>query len=273
MSKLDGMTLLFTVGALAAIGIGCGDDDRTGDRDTGPIPIDSGPPRDVGPPVDVGPGIDAGPMMTGMCPPGMCDYDDQTGCMAGEGCYIGMMGPQCAPAGMGGDGATCMNINDCQAGFTCVVATMGMPGECHAMCCTIGSVVDCPSGQSCDTQFVDEMGTPLGVGFCSAPDTCDALMQTGCAMGEACYITNLDDGSTRCIAPDADAGDTGATCMGNQDCTAGNSCLSLDDGMTFRCFEYCNAMAGAMSGCPEGQMCNRLSMGVPNIGVCIMPMM
>jgi hypothetical protein len=266
----DGMSLALAIAALGAFAVGCGDDDRSGGRDTGPIPIDSGPPRDTGPAIDSGPGRDAGPP-TGMCPSGMCDYVAQTGCMAGEGCYIGMAGPQCAPSGMGGDGSACMNINDCQSGFTCVVEAMGMPGECHKMCCAIGSVRDCPMGQSCSTRFVDDMGTFLGVGFCSSPDSCDVLMQTGCAMGEACYVTDLDDGSVRCLTPTATAGAEGAMCEGDQDCQAGNTCLSLDMGMTFTCLKYCNAMMGATSGCAEGQMCNRLSMGVPNIGVCITP--
>ena len=271
MSKLDGMTLLFTVAALAAISVGCGDDDRDtgGDRDTGPIMmIDSGPPRDGGPPMM----IDTGPPPTGMCPDGMCDYVDQTGCMAGEGCYIGGMGPQCAPAGMGGDGATCMNINDCQAGFTCVVQTMGMPGECHKMCCAIGSVRDCPMGQTCATRFVDDMMRDLGVGFCSAPDSCDVLMQTGCEMGEGCYVTDFDDGSVMCLTPSAMAGGEDAPCEGLDECMPGFGCVSTDM-TTFTCQRFCNAMMGAMSGCAEGQTCNPLSMGVRNIGICLDPMM
>lgn len=247
-------------GAMVDSGADAGDTTDAGDvLDAG---RDGGDVADAG--TDGGEALDAGTDAGGAlgCPAGPCNLVEQTGCEAGYGCYfVPSSGgadpePMCLTAGTGGDGATCVDHADCQEGFLCA------PDDtCHAYCCG-GSDVGCPTGQVCSTTLRDSGGSPTEVGYCSAPDGCDPVEQTGCSGSEACYWSG--DGGTICTTSLEDL-DEGATCDDLNDCAAGLACHATSAGVV--CHRYCDTTDG--SRCTSTQTCTSLSLsGAPEAGIC-----
>jgi len=244
--------------------VACGDDDaRPVDGgsgvDTGTPVLPDGGGTDTGTTLPDGGGTDTGMSMGGMCPSGTCDLISNAGCDSamGEGCYWGgrEMGVVCAPAGAAAVGASCTNVNDCQEGTTCD------DNVCRKICCG-GSDANCDPGDLC-VNFADEMGS-IGFGACRTPSGCDALAQTGCAAGEACYPVG-GDGTTDCARPSMGAGTTqGASCMFLNGCVAGFFCQGPEGGG--QCSRLCDPMA-MPDPCGEGLVCGRL--GSTSLGGCI----
>jgi hypothetical protein len=259
---LRSTSLLF----LAVLAAACGDDSRPG-TDSGTVMIDGARPDapvgDSGPRPD-GPRTD-GPVGPGMCGGAVCDLLTGGGCMTGQACQLvvsmpgGMPSGMCVPSGTAGDGMPCMGATDCQEGFACVIPDGGTMGTCQHYCCPMAAGADtaCPTGQSCATTFAS-----TDVGFCSFPDDCDPLMQTGCGAGDACYLGA--GGTYRCATPAADAGGTGHPCTYVNDCLARHACI-MD-----MCVELCTIPGGTE--CDMPATCNGVT-GFETVGVCIAPAM
>lgn len=91
--------------------------------------------------------------------PADCDLIAQTGCAAMSGCYPGSAGLQCADAGMFGEGATCVYVNDCTPGMGCISPAAGGESECRAWCnMMVTDPPPCPAGYSC----TGVTGLPVG---------------------------------------------------------------------------------------------------------------
>lgn len=259
------MLRLTVLSALAGILlVACGDD---GSRpDAGPAPMDVGPPppdRDVGPPTpgeDAGKPPDAGRPMGGSCPAGACDIVAQDCSGAGEGCYWDGSAPICAPAGSAGDGEPCEGANDCREGFLCD----GGERICRAVCCD-GNHDDCPLGQMCLINLVNEDGTPTGLGFCQGCDGCDILDQSTCPGGQGCYPGTAD----MCLicVPSTMNLTEGATCSAANDCGPGFLCA----GEPAQCHKVCAMAEGAEPSCADGQTCNPVTGFPETAGICIPP--
>jgi len=246
----------------AVLVVGCGDDAADPTPDGGFMIMDSGPMAEAGPP----PMPDAGPPPTGnMCPPGACDLATGSGCAAGEACYFLSPSegepsvPVCLPAGAGMDGATCANYEECASGYFC--AASGGSGVCRKLCCAENDA-QCPSGQTCQVQITNADGMPTGVGLCRGSDSCDVLMQTGCADGEGCYPTGS---GTTCAAPTPDAGGQGDACMNANGCQPGFICAGAEGGAN-SCNQACRLPMGEPA-CGDGLVCNMLT-GITEFGVC-----
>ena len=93
--------------------------------------------------------------------PATCDVFLQD-CVSGFGCYPTGSDPEavCSPAGSGGQGNTCSQSGQCQAGFVCLVSAQG--GSCREIC-EVGGPITCPSGTVCSS--VSGTGIP-GFGAC-----------------------------------------------------------------------------------------------------------
>lgn len=169
-------------------------------------------------------GIDGGPPGS-MCPAGECDFGTNTGCAAGEGCYLGTGGaPICLDAGSTPLGGSCAVQDDCVPGMVCLGS--GDSGYCRRICCADDDSV-CGAGSSCA-----EITDVDGVGGCTL--ACNPVAQTGCFFGEACY--SLPTGA-ECAPPGA--GTQGTSCEVQNDCAAGFGCVA-DSDTTFACAEYCD---------------------------------
>ncbi len=260
------LRLTFSIALSALFVVACGDDSRSG-TDSGLVVGIDGGGRDSGPGVDSGPGMDGGGtdgMVTpGTCGGAMCDLVTGGGCMTGQACQLlaaaagEMPEGMCVPSGTLGDGAACTMATDCQEGFACVVPAGSGAGTCQHYCCPMapGANAACPTGQSCMTTFQD-----TDVGYCSFPDDCDPIAQTGCDAGEGCYLAM--GGTFACAVPAGDAGGTGHPCAFINDCMPGYACI--DD----MCAELCTRPDGTE--CDAPAVCNGVT-GFTTVGVCIAP--
>lgn len=108
---------------------------------------------------------------------------------------------------------------------------------------------------------------------CATPSNCDAVANTGCGAGEACYVTNPTDGTTDC-APmcgdgscGADEGAIGTACASTNGCVAGATCLSFDQGATYACIQHCDSTVEPTT-CAAGSSCQAIA-GAENLGLCV----
>lgn len=265
------MRKLVLLGFAGALCFGCGDDDGRPDsglRDTGPM-VDTGPLPDTGPMTDTGPLPDTGPVVDGggggMCPAGACDLITNVGCEAGEGCYFvtTMEGvppsPMCIAAGTIPEGGMCPNANDCQEGHVCILEDgPDNPGTCREVCCG-GSTASCTNpGASC----LGLAGAD-GAGYCSVPDGCGIIDQSGCEPSEMCIVVS-GDGSSSCVPSAPGGGMQDAPCD-DSPCAGGFLCLGPEGGPSF-CRRACNPM-DAM--CPAETTCANITGFPATLGGCV----
>jgi hypothetical protein len=92
--------------------------------------------------------------------------------------------------------------------------------------------------------------------------TCDPALQTGCALGTACYsdlyLSPTGDPAYYCATPGA--GVQGTSCAVDTDCAKGFWCLKYNDpnnGTEIRqCSEYCRGTTPGMNhGCSGPKLC------------------
>lgn len=96
----------------------------------------------------------------------MCDVIARTGCPTGQACYPGRMVTLCATPGTPAvaPGGTCMHLNDCGPGYSCVGPAAG-PVTCQQVCAMgtdAGPMGVCPGGMTCG----GVTGYPTGLGVC-----------------------------------------------------------------------------------------------------------
>ncbi|MEM9192266.1 MAG: hypothetical protein AAGF12_24040 [Myxococcota bacterium] len=262
-------TLRWTVLVLAGgLALGCGDDDDRGgadasvDRSVQDSTVGDTSTGDTGTDTSVPDAqVDGG--TPGMCGGGACDLITGGGCGMAMGCYFsGPMGmapaATCLPAGIVGEGQACTNSNDCAPGHDC---PMGI-GVCTKVCC-VGSDMGCPTGQTCSVQLVDGMGNQTGVGLCRFSSDCDLVAQTGCEMGQGCYL-NGPDGSRTCIESTENLTE-GTACMAANACAPGLGCIGAAGGPT-TCQKHCTI--GDDATCGATQTCSGRLQGQTMVGFC-----
>jgi hypothetical protein len=123
---------------------------------------------------------------TGACPTGMtcslqindvpgtsfcretssCTLVPQTGCPAGQACYVVPTGATCAPAGRASPGAACASANDCVPGSTCI--TTNGASSCASFCSLGGGAPACAATGTGGATCTPPPGTPpeAGTGIC-----------------------------------------------------------------------------------------------------------
>jgi hypothetical protein len=239
----------------------------SGRSDTGTP--DAGTPMDSGTPEDAGGGGSRG-----------CDPLDPEACAEGQRCQLVFEGmtqdggsfqiddvvTDCVdePETPKFEGAPCgfsdpdpgsepeTLVDDCAQGFFCVL-TDGIR-RCTTLCS--GMRVDCGQNGYC-------LGQGEGLpGLCSQASNCDAVFQTGCEEGEACYVLTGTRGQvvSDCFEPqlgDGGVGMAGDTCMFLDQCAAGFQCTPdvTDAGVTgTSCREICAAEAAMDGGVADAGM-------------------
>jgi hypothetical protein len=193
---------------------------------------------------------------------GGCDLTDTSSCppmgTTRQGCYPDMGAPACHPAGTAAAGASCTNLNDCDAGMVCLSTN-----TCERLCC---SVSDCNPGEMCNP-LGDGSGMPLpnGVGFCHRPTSCTVVPQSGCMATEACIVSAMD-GSTDCI----NAGPTaeGGSCDSSA-CMAGLGCFTMGSGTPGMCYRFCRTAMGNADCTGSGATCMGVSILGTMYGLCM----
>lgn len=196
---------------------------------------------------------------------GGCDLLDPTACpMMGttrQACYPQMGAPACAPAGSAIAGASCTNLNDCDAGFVCLSTN-----TCSQLCCAAS---DCTNpGETC-SPLGDGMGMalPNGVGFCYRPPTCTPVPNSGCPMTTQQCVVISSDGSTDCQA--TGTGAEGATCGGTSgvSCVAGTGCYGPASGPDV-CSRLCRIAMGNADCTGTATTCSNVGLGT-TYGLCM----
>jgi hypothetical protein len=259
--EMTSMRLMLVAGALALLGVGCGDDDRGpgrpdagGRRDSGSVGVDSGTPdEDSGTPDE-----DAGmPDEDG----GMPDEDGGPGCVDDDGDGYGegaeCLAPDCDDTNEDvNEGATerCNSIDDdCDGttddGFTDLgAACTAGDGECAAagvrVCTGDGSGTECdaipgtPGTESCNGLDDDCDGTADN-GFAGLGDACSAgtgaCMRTGtnvCAAGGAsvtCDAVSGTPGTETCNSMDDDCNGMTDEGLGTSTCGMGECSRTVNN--------------------------------------------
>lgn len=204
------------------------------------------------------------------CPSGVCNYQAQTGCAAGEACRPQFsatspdVNPGCEAAGAGKSGATCAAGSDCAVGYFCAADKL-----CHKECC--GSDWSaCDPGESCIRQLQVKAGGVVkdsGMDLCFPVGNCDPLDSASCGTGQSCSIVD-PTGAVACVpAVSAQPGDD---CAATRSCAAGALCVEtskLDN--QWRCRALCDAKACGKVACAPGQgICTHKNQDPPGVGEC-----
>lgn len=127
------------------------------------------------------------------------------------------------------------------------------------------AVPDAPTDGGADVAVLDTGAPDAGVASCLQGNVCGLVPSTGCMTSETCAYAH--DGSARtneCIS--AGAGELGATCDDNTDCSANLSCIG---GF---CIELCCPTAGTCGA--TGTTCGTVELTVgkgttDTVGLCV----
>ncbi|MFT7623731.1 MAG: hypothetical protein ACI9WU_002914 [Myxococcota bacterium] len=148
-------------------------------------------------------------------PPAECDLYTQTGCGAGQGCYLTNAGFSCINAGSIAEGEACQFTNDCEPSTLCVNQ------RCQSACSAKeGSDPAIACAEIC-AAFQQITPAEWGIGFCSASSTCDFWAQDCEDVAETCYVTG--SGSV-CMMPGANT-EAGGACQQANGCDGGLMCV------------------------------------------------
>ncbi len=171
--------------------------------------------------------------------------------------------------GLKGPGKACSVDQECEAGLFCIGAPEGW---CSPVCCQ-GTNEPCGGG-ACNIN-VDLDGVPnVNTAFmmmCSFAPECELLTVNACKTGTECHLSDASQGLATCTAPSGTQVDEGGTCAFLNDCKDMQHCFGEPDGS--RCRYYCLVSGGegltpGLGGCPAGQACADIDIGVPGVGIC-----
>jgi len=105
-----------------------------------------------------------GPGSVAICREGAaCNVIDGSGCDAGEGCYLAGPDRDCFTAGTLAEGESCMFIDDCSPGHSCLALSETDPSLCRKLCDPAMAGADCPTT---GTFMCLGIGGVTGVGGC-----------------------------------------------------------------------------------------------------------
>jgi len=200
------------------------------------------------------------------CPSGVCNYQTQSGCGAGQACRPQFSAsettvePGCEAAGSGRSGAACATGSDCAVGYFCVEQA------CRKQCCG-NDWTACDDGESCFRPLQVKAGgvvTDSGMSLCFPIGGCDPLDPTSCGSGSSCAIVD-GRGAVACIP--ASTAKPGAPCDAGGACATGSICVSLSAGA--ECRALCRADACGSPGCAPGQgNCVHFKRDPAGVGEC-----
>jgi hypothetical protein len=216
------------------------------------------------------------------CPPGVCDYQSQSGCAANENCFphydpkSNSVSATCGQAGNQQSGQPCDSSGQlCARGFICV------DGACAKACCG-GDSTTCDTGQKCIRQavaFKTSSGAVIaydeGLGTCAAVGNCDLLDVKSCA-GDAkrpvCRIVD-PDGDVAC-APSGDR-TLGDDCDADHQCGPGQHCAGNADTavaaiIQTKCVRFCGfGSCNSEPACPDSEgLCVHFTRDPEGVGEC-----
>ncbi len=203
---------------------------------------------------------------------GNCDPFSNAGCDSGMKCTAlqqgdGTLALGCDATGSKSEGDDCTQTasggsqtgDDCGDGLAC----FGAPATCHRMCAASGTANGCPGSEIC-ASTAPGLTT---VAFCLAVTTCQALEQTGCPSGQACYFSQ-----TGALCAQEGSKSPGDSCTVLNDCAKGSTCL-LSGVSTGACSSFCSTASDGTPSCSSsgtgGGTCASLgSSAEPDLGSC-----
>jgi hypothetical protein len=206
-------------------------------------------------------------------PKGACDLLNQD-CAPGQTCTpvksAGVWTTKCNPAsGLKGAGKPCQVQSECEEELFCIGS--GEFGQCIPICCrTTGEPC---GGGACNLEvtFDGTVVPNIYVYMCTYAQQCTLLTENACPAGSECHIEDARQGLASCSPPSDQQVDEGGSCEYLNDCKDMQNCTN-EGGMSF-CRYYCYKSAGGtgvpgLGGCPAGQECIDVDLGVDDVGVC-----
>jgi hypothetical protein len=193
----------------------------------------------------------------------------QCGCAATDTCTLfgddGTRG--CSPAGTLAQGVECTGT-ECGVGLLCL-ETAAPISTCVKFCSTDA---DCEApGGLCFYKLENGAGAPVPGGtFCT--ENCDPAVNTGCALGTECQISQEPDGALRHFSRCAieGLGVSGDPCLTNADCGPTLGCIGQVGDQTI-CLKWCHV--AEVDSCPVGLTCSAFSpsikLGNVEYGACL----
>ncbi len=207
-------------------------------------------------------------------PGGACDPFSNSGCSSGQKCTAlrngGSLSLGCGSKGDKSEGDVCtpempndvQTGDDCGDALACFVFENETQATCRRLCPTSGTAHACPTGSVCS------IGLPGLTSYASCGPSCTPLEQSGCASGQACYLTPA---GAFCKTEGSIA--VGNDCPGKapNECKGGSTCVTgLSSGN--KCLAFCSTSGGSPS-CPGGTTCTKVPvddvfMSEPDVGTC-----
>jgi hypothetical protein len=93
-----------------------------------------------------------------------CQPLEQTGCPSDQACYYGTKGAICGRTGSVQPGGTCVNVNECAQGSTCI--TVGGVGSCSSFCSTADGGAPSCAGASTGGTICSALAGEANLGSC-----------------------------------------------------------------------------------------------------------
>lgn len=204
---------------------------------------------------------------------GSCDLLNQD-CEPGKTCYpllsSGHWTTGCfVTNGLKSQGSNCVSNVECQAGLRCLL------NRCAPFCCPDGQDLPCGGG-ACDFRLQlgpDVDGKMADVSFCSYGEKCSLFDPNSCPpkVGEQptyCQVSDPKTGLITCQpTPSGMPLAEGEMCKSANECGANAACR------TGTCRYLCDEIGWknkqpGLGGCPMAQTCNKVNVGVMNVGIC-----
>jgi hypothetical protein len=188
----------------------------------------------------------------------------QQDCPVGQGCVPtaptvgGSLETGCVSgSGLKEAAQDCMTNGECKPGLSCVF------GKCSPPCCP-GNDQPCEGGL-CNVTDTDTYPGET-IYYCSYLPSCELFDPTACSNGQDgnCYPSPF--GYSFCVPGVPPVGGEGDTCENLNNCETNMLCAMGN--CRWACYlDGSNTTAG-QGGCPAGQTCTDLGLGLPNIGIC-----
>lgn len=206
-------------------------------------------------------------------PAGPCDPFSSWGCSSDQKCTALRSGSAlvlgCGSKGSKSEGDECAPVlegsgqtgDDCGDALACFALSGEKSATCRRICPTSGTDNACTTGSICNLRF----SSITSYAFCVP--SCKPLEQSGCADGEACYLTSVG-----ALCGSAGSTKIGDSCSGNtpNECAPGATCVTgLASGN--QCQAFCSLGDGSPK-CSSGT-CTKTPvpeafMSEPDVGTC-----
>jgi hypothetical protein len=263
--------LVSSLGAVIALACGGADTVAGGYLGCGPLYYGGG-------------GVPEPPDGPSLCGAGVCNYQTQGGCGAGETCAPSIdsktksTDPACRAAGTVETRGTCDDERLCAKGLICIKSPPDAEtGTCRKLCCGADWTA-CSKGESCIRQL--DASTADGgarfyaeVDLCYPVGTCNVLDPNACAdERRTCRIVD-PTGAVACAPPSTLK--RGDPCSAAQQCGPVLHCVAEDLGPPgattdgpLTCRKLCPWAKCAETGCESNEKCVHFDRDPPGVGEC-----